>query len=599
MQATVAAGRVNDSFEDEADRVAEGVTATSSTFQAGPNNPDTAPVVTRPRAIAGGSDGREAELGPGAPLERSVRDYMEPRFGHDFSGVRVHTGAEADRSARSFGALAYTRGQNVVFMGGRYAPGTRDGQRLLAHELTHTLQQRALGNVSSPQLKAAATRFQDEPTLEEISDGTKVLKQGDKGEAVIRITTALSELGFYGTTFIDENFGSRLFASVTKYQSAKGLKGVVPAGTVEKQTFDKLDQEFSGDFRVERDVIAKQKSPDILKQTQIVGPVERAASERAISTETPVNPATGLPPVFQPDIAGKGKYGDRIRTAVDKEIVSEWTAMGKGKTAEHATAGKLFDAPAVDSIAVEAQKAVTAVFGEYVAGRTLPTLTLGVNVDDAWKKKEDTLTAGGKPAEDSAVEWRVQKILDGDPVVKSIDHEHGAIQSRGPEQAIVAPIKTDMIAKYRPKLLETHKAWPGFEQGGVSYVQLFKGANADEERSNRWQLFQTLIHEYIHALEHPDHVTYREGKGEQKGGFTLREGTTDYFTKIVWSSLTIDDALRAKIEGPVNDPTNKFPIQSLSTYDEAENAERLAGVVGIRNEAAAFFLGKVSLIGKT
>jgi hypothetical protein len=146
--------------------------------------------------------------------------------------------------------------------------------------------------------------------------------------------------------------------------------------------------------------------------------------------------------------------------------------------------------------------------------------------------------------------------------------------------------------------LETHKGWPGFADAGVVFVQLFKGGTPEKQRGERWDFFQTFIHEYIHTLEHPDHVAYRETLGPQAGGFTLREGTTDYFTKIVWASLTLDDALRARIEGPVNDPVKKFAVPALNTYREAINAERLAGVVGIRNVAAAFFLGKVSLIGK-
>lgn len=77
----------------------------------------------------------------GQPLDTATRDYMEPRFGHDFSRVRVHTDAPAARSAHAVNALAYTVGQSVVFGDGQYAPGTTAGQRLLAHELTHVVQQ--------------------------------------------------------------------------------------------------------------------------------------------------------------------------------------------------------------------------------------------------------------------------------------------------------------------------------------------------------------------------------------------------------------------------------------------------------------------------
>jgi hypothetical protein len=79
--------------------------------------------------------------GGGQPLPESVRNYFEPRFGHDFSQVRIHTDARAAASARGEHAHAYTVGQHVVFDAGAYSPATPSGQRFLAHELTHTIQQ--------------------------------------------------------------------------------------------------------------------------------------------------------------------------------------------------------------------------------------------------------------------------------------------------------------------------------------------------------------------------------------------------------------------------------------------------------------------------
>ena len=78
---------------------------------------------------------------PGQPLDRETRSFMEPRFGHDFSRVRVHNSPKAAESARTVNALAYTVGQDLVFDSGRYAPGTGEGRKLLAHELAHAVQQ--------------------------------------------------------------------------------------------------------------------------------------------------------------------------------------------------------------------------------------------------------------------------------------------------------------------------------------------------------------------------------------------------------------------------------------------------------------------------
>jgi hypothetical protein len=76
--------------------------------------------------------------GGGQPLDAATRAFMEPRFGHDFSQVRVHTD---EQSAQSINAVAYTVGNNIIFGAGQYAPDATIGRRLLAHELTHTIQQ--------------------------------------------------------------------------------------------------------------------------------------------------------------------------------------------------------------------------------------------------------------------------------------------------------------------------------------------------------------------------------------------------------------------------------------------------------------------------
>jgi hypothetical protein len=77
----------------------------------------------------------------GQPLDSSARGFMEPRFGQDFGGVRVHTDSHAAESAAAVGARAYTVGQDIVFGEGAFSPARRSGKELLAHELTHVVQQ--------------------------------------------------------------------------------------------------------------------------------------------------------------------------------------------------------------------------------------------------------------------------------------------------------------------------------------------------------------------------------------------------------------------------------------------------------------------------
>jgi outer membrane protein OmpA-like peptidoglycan-associated protein len=82
-----------------------------------------------------------AQHDPGHPLDAATRHTMESQLGHDLGAVRIRTGADAADAARGVGARAYAAGTHVVFGAGEYAPSTTDGQSLLAHELTHVVQQ--------------------------------------------------------------------------------------------------------------------------------------------------------------------------------------------------------------------------------------------------------------------------------------------------------------------------------------------------------------------------------------------------------------------------------------------------------------------------
>ncbi len=117
--------------------------------------------------------------GGGQPLPQPVRAFFEPRFGHDFSQVRIHTDVQAAESARSVNALAYTVGRNVVFRAGQYAPETKAGKRLLAHELTHVVQQTARPS-SMPSLQRD---FWDDEEEEEEEGGVLDWVSEQVGEA--------------------------------------------------------------------------------------------------------------------------------------------------------------------------------------------------------------------------------------------------------------------------------------------------------------------------------------------------------------------------------------------------------------------------------
>ena len=135
-----------DPLEREADAMAERVTRDAF---AGPalispqgGSPLTQRSAADPGAAAADGDGAvRAAASGGVPLAQELRSYFEPRFGHDFGQVRIHADNSAAQAARAVQARAYTVGSDVVFGAGQYAPATTQGRRLLAHELTHVVQQ--------------------------------------------------------------------------------------------------------------------------------------------------------------------------------------------------------------------------------------------------------------------------------------------------------------------------------------------------------------------------------------------------------------------------------------------------------------------------
>ena len=95
--------------------------------------------------------------GGGKPMGNDVRSFMEPRFGTDFGNVRIHTGSSAVQMNQTLGSLAFTSGRDIYFNSGKYNPDTQSGKSLLAHELTHVIQQRGSNSIPSTQRKASTS----------------------------------------------------------------------------------------------------------------------------------------------------------------------------------------------------------------------------------------------------------------------------------------------------------------------------------------------------------------------------------------------------------------------------------------------------------
>ena len=163
VQAKLSVGPANDVYEQEADRVASQVVRSTTTpeqdsVQTQSNDSTVQPKSTGATSTNGSSPasgGLESRVngskGSGGALPEGTRSFMESRFGADFSGVRIHTGGEAAQLNQSIQAEAFTHGHDIYFNKNNFNPTSQSGQHLLAHELTHVVQQ---GSASQVRRKA-------------------------------------------------------------------------------------------------------------------------------------------------------------------------------------------------------------------------------------------------------------------------------------------------------------------------------------------------------------------------------------------------------------------------------------------------------------
>ncbi|HEY79311.1 MAG TPA: DUF4157 domain-containing protein [Dehalococcoidia bacterium] len=149
VQAKLTVNAPNDIYEQEADRVADMVTSTVTNQaqrqaeEEEEEEPIQAQAVGSEPAVVAERLERQINTarGGGHPLDGPVQASLEPHFGADFSSVRVHTDSEADALNRSLSARAFTTGTDIFFRKGAYDPASISGQRLIAHELSHVVQQ--------------------------------------------------------------------------------------------------------------------------------------------------------------------------------------------------------------------------------------------------------------------------------------------------------------------------------------------------------------------------------------------------------------------------------------------------------------------------
>jgi hypothetical protein len=204
IQAKLIVNAPGDQYEREADRVAEQVMRMPAPPREALPRPENSPeVITKPASQHGGNgsfaagedfaDRLQASQGRGRPLPPALRETFETGFGADFSSVRVHSDAAAGQLSQAIQAQAFTRGSDIFLGTGQSAAATTAGQRLLAHELTHVVQQGA-----APLKTAATPQRVTRPRAASSTAGRVQREDGDKTGSEPSTSTGHDERGLLG-----------------------------------------------------------------------------------------------------------------------------------------------------------------------------------------------------------------------------------------------------------------------------------------------------------------------------------------------------------------------------------------------------------------
>lgn len=460
----------------------------------------------------------------------------------------------------------------------------------------------ALGaGVNEKRQAMQAFRFKGDYMLEQVLQGRVTLVRGDRGLYVTKVQQALADTSYLAPDKVTGTFDDDTATAVQAFQKAQTLP---ERGDVDRPTMVKLDAIFQGHGAekalAEAPAVGPKADPgeftwgsapaELTAGARSLSADEEKGAQEVVKTSQAAGPG-GTLPTFVSNLPGKGSYEYRLKALLLILVKAQYDQLAKGKAAKRKPSD-LLDWDHIKKVAARSKQATDAVFGKFAVG---PPLQPGAGIHDAWDQKVKVLQSDSQL--NNAANWRVEKLLTGDSYVGELDREHGAIQSRDPEKKIVEKVKAEIVAAKRDDLVEIHKAWPAFASGGEVNIQRFKAATDQGNRDEMWDLFQTVVHEYLHTLEHSRHKAYRDKLAQQAGGFTLREGVVEYFTYTVLETVTYSDELRLLVEGEFHDVSTKHTIPKYGGYGERANAEKLAGVVGARNVMAAFFLGDIEKIG--
>jgi hypothetical protein len=360
-----------------------------------------------------------------------------------------------------------------------------------------------------------------------------------------------------------------------------------------------------------RDIVVSETRAALLSATVVPTTVEKAQVLEALKPD--VKPGKG----FVPTLPGETKdYEQKLRDHLPVMIQNYYDKMVKGRErAVHNDPDKVHDLQKFEDIGNVSKRETDVLFGHYKKGDALKADTKKKrgNIHDLFADMDYDLryTMGNKQRRRLARQLLFYFFQSND-FVRKLNRQHNASPKFGKKNKPLNDEAKSLhtlaveFTKTRDQIWKLNwidRGWPATAGGGQINIQIFKGETVEKDRDFLWDMFQTLIHEYLHTLVHDDYEEYATSFGNKSNEYnTLMEGVDSMLTEIVWSNVeprVNDKDLRAEIEGPEYSklPPIKVKHASRRRYPSYSEAIKVVNIVGIRNMYVAYFLGKVDRIG--
>lgn len=471
---------------------------------------------------------------------------------------------------------------------------------------------------SWPVLKA---KIEGPYTVAEIVGDLNALSEGDRdkalkdvGEERVRQQRVFMDLA---TKFLDE-------------QDAAAKKLLETQALAQRDVVQRLDLILHPVFK---DIALAETSATLLAKTKTLTATEKDEARKAIKPELKTDPTGAVLP-FKKKLPGETKfYIDKVREYMPDMIQGYYDKMVVGRgPAEHADPAKTHKLQEMEDLGNVSKKETDAVFGAYYDAASHPSLKADKpgkrgSLHDLWADTEkDLKDPKFKKHRRPLAKALLFYFFQSNGGVQAINRAHNAdpqfTAEDEPKPVNDEAKDLDKLAKeftrtdkQVERLNHIDRGWDASAGGGHINIQLFRpqvtpqdppGTTAEaKDKDFMWDMFQTLIHEYIHTLVHSKYETYAKSfGGTQSNQYnTLMEGVDSLLTETVWSNIeprVSDKDLRKKVEGALYTDKNWITVRHASRrrYASYSQAVSLVNVVGIRNLYAAYFMGETDKIGE-